>query len=133
MGIALQRLFRYHEDSTFLERPVGKVLLTVFFIAQGPLLLNSSSTEEPLPPMCTVRQSKAYAGPSRTKARSCSRRGWFCSMITHVHSVIHVKRAKFKWEQLDYPSCSPDMSPCDFHVFWSLEKTSEKATLQLGR
>ena len=36
--------------------------------------------------------------------------------------VIHVKRAKFKWEQLDYPSYSPNMLPWDFHVFGPLKK-----------
>ena len=38
----------------------------------------------------------------------------------HASRVTHVKRAKFKWEQLDYPSYSLNMSPCDFHVFGPL-------------
>ncbi|GFW23868.1 histone-lysine N-methyltransferase SETMAR [Trichonephila clavipes] len=29
---------------------------------------------------------------------------------------------KFKWETLDHPPYSPDMSPCDFHVFDPLKK-----------
>ena len=49
-------------------------------------LWNSWSTEKPLTPMCTVRHFDAYAGPSRTKDRGCSRRVWFCSMITRVHT-----------------------------------------------
>ena len=36
--------------------------------------------------MCTVRHSKTHAGPSRTKDRSCSRKVWFYSMITRVHT-----------------------------------------------
>ncbi|GFX00456.1 alpha-2 adrenergic receptor [Trichonephila clavipes] len=39
-----------------------------------------------LTPMCAVRHSSAYAGPSRTKDWGCSRRVWFCSMITRVHT-----------------------------------------------
>ena len=36
--------------------------------------------------------------------------------------VTYAKRAKFKWEQFDYPPYSPDMSPCDFQVFGPLKK-----------
>ena len=31
-------------------------------------------------------------------------------------------QAKFKWEQLEHPPYSRDMSPCDFHVFGFLKK-----------
>ena len=41
---------------------------------------------------------------------------------SHVFRVTHVKRAKFKWEELDYPPYSPNMSPKDFHVFSLLKK-----------
>ena len=40
-------------------------------------------------------------------------------MITHVSRVTHLIWAKFRLEQLDY---SPNMSPCDFHVFGPLKK-----------
>ena len=79
--------------STFLSvswRPhfsgasAGKVLFTFFIDIQDPLLLNSSSTEEPLQPMCTIRQSRAYAGTSKSKDWSCWREVWLF-MIKHVH------------------------------------------------
>lgn len=94
-------------------------------------LLKSSSTSEPLTLIYTVGHSETYAGPSRTKDRGCSHRVWFCSMITHVHvsRVMHAELAVFKWEQLDHPPCSPDMSPCDFQVFGPLKKTSEREVL----
>ena len=38
---------------------------------------------------------------------------WVCAWF----KVIHVELAKFKLEQLDHTLYSPDMSPCDFHVF----------------
>ena len=40
----------------------------------------------------------------------------------HVSRVTHMELAKFKWEPLDHPPYSPDMSPCDFHVFGPLKK-----------
>ncbi|GFS62542.1 hypothetical protein TNIN_134411 [Trichonephila inaurata madagascariensis] len=39
-----------------------------------------------------------------------------------VSGVAHVEQAKFKWEQLDHPPYSLDMSPCDFHVLGPLKK-----------
>ena len=41
---------------------------------------------------------------------------------SHVSRITHVKKAKFKWEQLDHPLYSPDMSSYDFHVFGPLKK-----------
>ena len=41
--------------------------------------------------------------------------------------------AKFKWEQFEHPPYSPDMSPCDFHLFGPLKKTSQREALPLGR
>ncbi|GFT72043.1 histone-lysine N-methyltransferase SETMAR [Trichonephila clavipes] len=29
---------------------------------------------------------------------------------------------QFRWETLENPSYSPDLSPCDFHVFGSLKR-----------
>ena len=85
MGIALQTLFQYHEDPAFLERQQARCCSPSFSKSKVHCLLNSSSTEESLPPICIVRLSKAYTGPSRTKDRSCSRKVWFCFIITHVH------------------------------------------------
>ena len=40
----------------------------------------------------------------------------------HVSRVTYAKLVKFKYEQRDYPSYSPDMSSCDFYVFGPLKK-----------
>ena len=86
MGIALlQSLFRYHEEIYFLERSQARCCSSSFLTSKVDYLLNSSSTEEPFPPMCTMRHSKAYADPSRKKDRSSLRKMWILFMITHVH------------------------------------------------
>ena len=120
MGIALQRLFPKHEDPAFLERQQARCCSSSFSTSKVHYWWNSSSTEEPLRLMCTVRHSKAYTGPSRTKDRSCSRKVWFCSMITHIHTCPASQTRsgqKCKCEQLDHLSYRPDMSSCDFHEF----------------
>ncbi|GFV33640.1 HTH_48 domain-containing protein [Trichonephila clavipes] len=40
----------------------------------------------------------------------------------HVSRVTQMELDKFKWETLDDPSYSQDMSLCDFHAFGSLKK-----------
>ncbi|GFW52020.1 histone-lysine N-methyltransferase SETMAR [Trichonephila clavipes] len=40
----------------------------------------------------------------------------------HVSRVTQMELDKFKWETLDHPPYSPDMSPCDFHVLDPLKK-----------
>ena len=40
----------------------------------------------------------------------------------HVSRVTQSVLAKFKWEQFEHPPYSPDMSPCDFHLFGPLKK-----------
>ena len=40
----------------------------------------------------------------------------------HVSTVTRSVLDKFKWEQLEHPPYSPDMSPCDFHLFSPLKK-----------
>ena len=75
--------------------------------------------------MRTVRQSKAYADPPKTKIGAVHGRLLFCSMITIcslVSRLTHVKRVKFKWEKLDHPPYSPNKSSCDFHLFGPLKK-----------
>ena len=41
---------------------------------------------------------------------------------SHVFTVTYVKWVKFKWKPLDYPSYSPNLSPCDFREFDHLKK-----------
>nr|XP_042913904.1 histone-lysine N-methyltransferase SETMAR-like [Parasteatoda tepidariorum] len=85
----------------------------------------NSSTEKPLTPMCTVRHSDTYAGPSRTKDQGLLTEGVVLlhdNARPHVSRVTHMELAKFKWETLDHPPYSPGMSSCDFHVFGPLKK-----------
>ncbi|GFY74830.1 hypothetical protein TNIN_407381 [Trichonephila inaurata madagascariensis] len=60
--------------------------------------------------MCTVRHSEAYTGPSKQKTGTAHR----------GHGSVPT--GKVQVERHDHPPYSPDMSPCNFHVFGSLEK-----------
>ena len=116
MGIALRRLFRYHE---ILECQQARCCLQSFSMSKVHILLISPSTEESLPQMCTVGHFKAYAGPSRTKDRSCLLSVWICSMITHVHTCpgSHKRNLSNLSGSILIIHHGHDMLPRDFHVF----------------
>ena len=40
----------------------------------------------------------------------------------HIANLVRDKLEKFDWETLKNPPYSPDLSPCDFHIFCDLEK-----------
>ncbi len=40
----------------------------------------------------------------------------------HVTDVVKTQLEKFKWEMLKHSPYSPDLSPCDFHIFGKLKK-----------
>ncbi|XP_023213374.1 histone-lysine N-methyltransferase SETMAR-like [Centruroides sculpturatus] len=39
----------------------------------------------------------------------------------HVAKVVSTMLQKFRWEALTHPPYSPDLSPCDFHIFGALK------------
>ena len=40
----------------------------------------------------------------------------------HTANVVRNKLQRFGWETLKNPSYSPDLFPCDFHIFGDLKK-----------
>ncbi|GFW68103.1 hypothetical protein TNCV_1879851 [Trichonephila clavipes] len=102
-------------------KSAGKVLLTVFFDVQGPLLVEFPEHRKNIN-SDTVRHFDAYAGPSRTKDRGCSRRVWLCSMITRVHTSP--ESCKWNWTNSNgrrwsirptVRTCRPAISMCLVH------------------
>ncbi|GFT45434.1 mariner Mos1 transposase [Trichonephila clavipes] len=106
-------------------RSAGKVLLTVFFDVQGPLLVEFLEHRKSI-------NSDVYYETLRRLRRSIKNKspGLLTEGVillhdnarTHVSIVTQIELDKFKWETLDYTPYSPDMSPCDFHVFGPLKK-----------
>ena len=40
----------------------------------------------------------------------------------HTANLVRDKLQRFGWETLQHPQHSPDLSPCDFHIFGDLKK-----------
>ncbi|GFV40866.1 histone-lysine N-methyltransferase SETMAR [Trichonephila clavipes] len=106
-------------------KSAGKELLTVFFDVQGPLLVELLEHRKSI-------NSDVYCETLRHLRRSIKNKR--PELITegvvlfrdnarpHVSRVTQMELEKFKWETLDHPPYSPDMSHCDFYVFDPLKK-----------
>ncbi|GFY36318.1 mariner Mos1 transposase [Trichonephila clavipes] len=106
-------------------KSAGKVLLTVFFDVQGPLLVEFLEHNKSV-------NSDVYC-ETLQRLRRCIRNkrpGLLTEGVVllhdnarpHVSRVTQMELEKFKWETLDHPTYCPDMSPCDFNVFGPLKK-----------
>ena len=42
--------------------------------------------------------------------------------VPYTANVVRDKLQRFGWETLQHPPYSPDLSPCDFHIFGDLKK-----------
>ncbi|GBM35560.1 Histone-lysine N-methyltransferase SETMAR [Araneus ventricosus] len=40
----------------------------------------------------------------------------------HTANAVKTTLQQFRWETLEHPPYSPDLSPCDFHVFGALKQ-----------
>ena len=79
---------------------------------------------------------------NRWQYRCVCKKEWFrqergSSLPAARGSWVHVTWLKatkaFKWEVLGHPSYSPDLSPCDYAIFWPPKKGSEGQTIHFGR
>ena len=102
-----------------------KVMLTFFFDYRGPLLV------EFLGQGMTINAARYCSTLDALKAKIKSKRPGLLTqgvILLHDNARPHLARttvatmAKFRWEILKHPPYSPDMSPCDFHVFGPLKK-----------
>ncbi|GFX72220.1 histone-lysine N-methyltransferase SETMAR [Trichonephila clavipes] len=106
-------------------KSAGKVLLTVLFNVQGPLLVEFLEHRKSI-------NSDVYCSTLRRLRRSIKnkRPGLLTKGVVlihdnarpHISRVTQMELDKFKWETLDHPPYSSDMSPCDFPVFGPLKK-----------
>ncbi|XP_015913054.2 histone-lysine N-methyltransferase SETMAR-like [Parasteatoda tepidariorum] len=102
-----------------------KVLLTVFFDVQGPLLVEFLEYRKTINYNAYCETLRRLRRSIKNKRPGLLKEGVVLlhdNVRPHVSRVTHMELAKFKWETLDHPPYSPDMSPCDFHVFGLLKK-----------
>ncbi|GFW98758.1 histone-lysine N-methyltransferase SETMAR [Trichonephila clavipes] len=106
-------------------KSAGKVLLTVFFDVQSPLLVEFLEHRKSINPDLYCETLRRLRRSIKNKRPGLLTEGVVLlhdNARSHVSRVTQRKLDKFKWETLNHPLYSPDMSPCDFHVFGPLKK-----------
>jgi histone-lysine N-methyltransferase SETMAR len=103
----------------------SKIMVTVFFDCKGLLLLDFL-------PKGTTINAKQYCSTldKLRKAIKNKRPGMLTRGVTLLHDNARPHTAvattshlqHFKWEILQHPPYSPDLSPCDYHVFGPFKK-----------
>jgi histone-lysine N-methyltransferase SETMAR len=101
-------------------------MLTVFIDIHGPLLLKWMPVGATINAQsyCDTLQNLRWAIKNKRPGK-LSRRVLMLHDNARPHAV-HATRdtlRRFGWGVLDHPPYSPDLSPCDYHVFGPLKKT----------
>jgi histone-lysine N-methyltransferase SETMAR len=103
----------------------GKVMLTVFVDIHGPLLM------EWMPVGATINTQRYCDNLQNLRRAIKERPGKLSRGVLMLHDNAHPHAAhatrdtlrRFGWGVLDHPPYSPDLSPCEYHVFGPLKKT----------
>ena len=101
------------------------MLLTVFFDIQDPLFIEFLEHRGTITSNLFCKTIQSLHRSIKNKRQKLLEKGvvmFHDNGHPNVSRVTHTKRAKFKWEQLEHLSYSPDMLPCDFHVFGPMKK-----------
>jgi hypothetical protein len=127
---------RHHPDQKrHAITSAGKVMLTLFFDRHGPLLIGW------LPKRITVNAN--HCGETLECLRSATkdkRSGMLPRRIILFHDNVRPHSARttceklqqFWWEVLPHSPYSPDLSPCDYHIFSANEKSTQRSVLHHG-
>ena len=106
----------------------GKVMLTCFFDEKGPLMLERFETGGTVNAnrFCDTLRKLKTAIKNRRRGRTSKGVSLLHDNARpHVAKVCKVLLHHFRWEVLHHPPYGPYLSPCDFHVFGPLKKSTE--------
>jgi histone-lysine N-methyltransferase SETMAR len=103
-----------------------KVMLSFFFDEKGPLLIDWLETGEIIsaPRYCDTLNKLQRA--IRQKQQGMLSKGVIVlhdNVRPRVTDTCHDTLQRFGWEVLAHPLYSPDLVPCDFHIFGPLKQS----------
>jgi len=108
-----------------MQPSAGKLMLTVFWDSQGPILETYQERE-------TTVTSAMYCDMLQRELKPAihsKRRGKLSKEILLLHDNVRLHTAahtletlkQLKWEAMEHPAYSPDLAPSDFHLFGPLK------------
>lgn len=103
----------------------GKVLATVFFDWKGVLLVDFLHERRTINAAYYCQLLDSAKAAYRNKRRNQSVRDVILlhdNARPHTAALTQEKLNQLHWETLEHPPYSPDLSPCDFHLFGPLKE-----------
>ena len=108
------------------QASAGKVMLTIFWDVNGPILMNFLERGETV---TSARYSDMLATKLKLTIRS-KRRGLLSKGVLLLHDNVRLHMAAhtvdtlqtLRFEVLKHPAYSPDLAPSDFHLFGPLKE-----------
>jgi len=118
------------------SRPsAGKLLLTVFWDSQGPILEHCMGKGITVTSVNYCNMLRNVLRPAiRSKRRRSLTQG---ILLLHDNACPHTAHItintirQLNWEVLEHPAFSPDLAPSDFHLFGPLKNALRGVDLQL--
>ena len=119
-----------------VHKCTGKVTMTFFFDCMGPLLVDFLERGATINAKCNADTLQKLR-----RAMKSERPGMLSDGIILLHdnarphtaNLARDKLQRFGWETLQHPPYSPDLSPCDFHIFRKPEEKHSWTSLSFGR
>lgn len=103
----------------------GKVMATVFWDIKGPILVDFLTDRKTVNAEYYSQLLSKVRDAVRSKRRGLLSKG---IILLHDNARPHVARLtqgtieQLRWEVLPHPPYSPDLSPCDYHLFGPLKE-----------
>ncbi len=125
-----QSMMWKHSDSPTVKKfktraSANKVMLTLFWDMKGPLLCDYLEERRTINAEYYSNLLKIHLRPKiRTKRRGAITRGVILQQdnaSSHTAALTQNTIEELGWELLQHPPYSPDLAPCDFHMFGPLK------------
>ncbi|PNF26278.1 hypothetical protein B7P43_G02687, partial [Cryptotermes secundus] len=103
----------------------GKVMMTFFFDCKGPLLVKFLDRGATISPQCyedTLQKLRCAIKSKRPGMLPNGINLLHDNARPHTANSVRNTVQRFGWEVLQHPPYSPDLSPCDFHIFGDLKR-----------
>ena len=113
------------KKSKAVHASTSKVMMTFFFDFRGPLLvdvLERGATISAKRSVDTLQKLRCAIKSKRPEMLSDGILLLHDNARPHTANLVRDKLQIFGWETLQHPPYSPDISPCDFHIFGNLKR-----------
>ena len=115
------------------QKLAGKLMATVFWDAQGLLLVDFSTKRKTINSEAYIKTfKKVRARIRRARPQLEMKKVYLQHVNIQPHASIKTRKAitAFRWTTVSHPPYSPDLAPSDYHrTIWSNERRTKRQAL----